>query len=154
MIVWNMEWCRKNEVVNKFAAFIFERKGNIDAMDQGTFNGVLSKYIKPLAPRFNALTSFFQLDAKGLKYLYGGELRSQKEIEQARKEPIFVHFTPNNTTRPWVKNCRHPLRKEYWRYCEIMVRLQDDTRSLKLKVIAMLFNLLPVRVYRALMTLK
>ena len=36
----------------------------------------------------------------------------------------------------------------------IMVRLQDDTRSLKLKVIAMLFNLLPVRVYRALMTLK
>lgn len=154
MIVWNMEWCRKNEVVNKFAAFIFERKGNIDAMDQGTFNGVLSKHIKPLAPRFNALTSFFQLDAKGLKYLYGGELRSQKEIEQARKEPIFVHFTPNNTTRPWVKNCRHPLRKEYWRYCEIMVRLQDDTRSLKLKVIAMLFNLLPVRVYRALMTLK
>lgn len=156
MIIWNLDWCRKNDVVAMFAQFIYARNGQIDAMDQGTFNGALSKYILTLPPKFNALTSFFQLNANDINCLWGGKLCHQKDIEDARKSPIFVHFTPNNTTRPWVRNCKHPLRKKYWSYREDnkSAVLQPDNRPLKLKVLSMLFYILPVKVYRALTNLR
>ena len=149
MIIWNLNYCRSHNVVDQFAEFIQNKKGKVDAMDQGTINGVLSKYIKPLPPCFNALTTFFQLSNSQIKILYGGELRDELEIEEARKNPIFVHFTPNNTTRPWIKNCRHPLRSFYWKYREDndKIILQEDKRNIKLKILSLLFYLLPIRVY-------
>lgn len=156
MLIWNLNFCRANKVVDRFAKFIQDRNGNVDAMDQGTINGVLSKLIKPCPLYFNALTSFFQLTGKQLKILYGGDLRKESSIEQARKNPIFVHFTPNNTTRPWMKHCRHPLRELYWKYREdrSFAPLQADNRSVKLRILSLLFYLLPVKMYRFITNLK
>lgn len=149
MIVWNLEWCREHGVVDKFADFITRRKGVVDAMDQGTFNGVLSKHIKPLAPKYNALTSFFQLDSDGIQAMWGRSVHTQAEISEAVENPIFIHFTPNHTTRPWVKNCRHPRRHEYWKYREDggTPKLQPDTRPAKLKFLGWLFYHLPLRLF-------
>lgn len=156
MIIWNLDFCRINHVVDQFAEFIQARDGNVDAMDQGTINGVLSKYIKPCPLCFNVLTPFYQLTAKQIKILYGGDLRSDFELEQACNRPIFVHFTPNNTTRPWVENCKHPLRNVYWKYREdnAFVSLQKDKRSKKIRFLSVLFYLLPIRVYRLIINLK
>lgn len=41
---------------------------------------------------------------------------TDNEILYAKEYPVFVHFTPNMTTRPWERHCRHPLRDMYWQY--------------------------------------
>lgn len=142
MILWNLDYCRENKVVDRFASFITERQGKVDAMDQGTLNGVLSRETLAIAPRHNMLTPYFQLTSQEISKVYGIKTYTQADIDAGREAPIFVHFTPNLTTRPWVKNCRHPLMSLYWKYrlkVDAAYNLQNDSRTLKLKLISWLF---------------
>lgn len=38
----------------------------------------------------------------------------QEEIEAAKKAPVILHYTPSFTSRPWCRDCRHPLKALYW----------------------------------------
>lgn len=157
MILWNLEYCRQNKVVDRFAQFITERDGKIDAMDQGTINGTLSAEIKTIEPWFNSLTAFFQLTAKQIRELYDVNTYSDAQLIVARQNPTFVHFTPNMTTRPWVKDCKHPLRSEYWKY-RLAVNpeysLQDDNRPTKLKILSTLYYAAPWWLYKSLLKIR
>lgn len=142
MILWNLDYCRQHNVVDRFASFIAGYNGNVDAMDQGTLNGVLSKETFIISPSNNMLTAFFQLTAQEISHIYGVKTYTQPDYEAGRKSPVFVHFTPNLTTRPWVKNCRHPLKNLYWKYrlkVDPAYRLQRDTRPAKIKMLSWLF---------------
>lgn len=141
VILWNLPLCRQINIVDRFEEFVTQHNGVVDAMDQGTFNGAISQYIKVLPP-IDALTSFFQLTSRQIQQLYGVKTYTDRELSKAKTEPVFVHFTPNMTTRPWVKNCRHPLRDLYWKY-RLKVNpefiLSPDLRSFKLKLLSWLF---------------
>lgn len=142
MIVWNLDACREKKLVDDIRLFIKNCNGQIDAMDQGTLNGALSQHIKELPPRYNVLTSYFQMNSKEISSYYRISTYSDEEIKEARKEPLFVHFTPNLTTRPWMEHCKHPLATEYWKYRRIISSskvLSKDTRPLKLKILSRLF---------------
>lgn len=115
-ILWNLDYCRKNKVVDKFADFVKSFGGNVPANDQGTINGVLSDEIKLLDPRYNVMTPFFDMSATDIKNLFDGNRYSQEEYNEAVDNPVFVHFTPFMTTRPWMENCRHPLKDQYWNF--------------------------------------
>lgn len=144
MIVWDLDRCREKKLIDDIRAFVKSRNGQIDAMDQGTLNGALSHQIKQIHPRFNMLTSFFQMNSKEISSYYKIPTYTDKEIMEARKSPLFIHFTPNLTTRPWVKHCQHPLQKEYWKYRQIISSsksLENDNRSMKLKFLSCLFFL-------------
>lgn len=148
MILWNLRKCREIDIVNKFIEFIKSKNGNVVAMDQGTINGTLKGNILILHPKWNVLTPFYQLSAEQLKRTYNlYEYYSQKQLDEAIKNPIFVHFVPNYTSRPWCKGCRHPLQEEYLKYrnmTEFKVnRLEKDKRRLRIKLIGKAFYLLP-----------
>lgn len=152
MILWNLKYCREHQVVKQFIDFINQHNGNVDAMDQGTINGTLKGNIYLLEPKWNAMTPFFQLDANELEIMGGWEnYYSQAEIEEAITNPVFVHFTPNYTTRPWVKKCRHPLKNQYKKYRNMtefkMEYLEEDKRNIKLKMFSVFFNLLSYRTF-------
>ena len=157
MILWNLDYCRSNNVVDRFARFITEHNGNVDAMDQGTINGVLSKEIKVLHPRANVLTSFFQMNSNIIKEMYGVRTYSDAEIAEAVTHPVFVHFTPNFVSRPWIKGCRHPLTHRYWQYRRMIDpngQAQTDCRSLKIKLLSSLFYALPWPLYKILLSIR
>lgn len=150
MILWNLDYCREHNVVEQFAEFITARNGIIDAMDQGTINGVLSHHIKALPPHANALTTFFEMSADQIQRFYGVQTYTSEEILEARRNPTFVHFTPSFITRPWVKNCRHPLAPKYWEYRKIFessTNLAPDNRKTKIKILSSLFHLLPFCIF-------
>ena len=118
-----------------------------------------TRLINPIHPRFNAFTSLFQMKKREILELYGlPAYYSDEEIMEARKHPVFVHFTPNMTTRPWVEHCSHPLRDDYWRYRKMTHNpernLQLDTRSKKLKVVAWGFQYLPFGIWLRLLRLR
>ncbi|MCQ2096645.1 MAG: glycosyltransferase family 8 protein [Fibrobacter sp.] len=147
MILWNLDYCREINFTQQCIDFVKERKGIVDAMDQGTINGVLGKQnlIKILPPKYNVFTALFQLNKKQIKKIYGlPNYYSDNEILEARTSPVFVHFTPNMTTRPWVKNCKHPLKNVYWKYREKThnnkFQLEKDKRRLKLKLLGFLYR--------------
>lgn len=153
MILFDLKKCREIEFTKLCLDFIAQRKGEVDAMDQGTINGVLGSrnLIKVINPKYNVLTSFFQLNSKDIQKIYGlPSYYSDNEIENACKYPVFVHFTPNMTTRPWVKNCKHPLRNEYWKYRKSFdkdVFYDEDKRNLKARILGLVYRNLPSSLY-------
>ena len=53
--------------------------------------------------------------AKILKYFREeSPFYSEEEIAQAKAHPVVLHYTPSFTSRPWVRTCRHLLKKLYW----------------------------------------
>lgn len=157
MILWNLDYCRKNNVVDRFAEFIAEHNGNVDAMDQGTINGVLSNKTKVLHPKANVLTSFFQMDSKIIREMYGVKTYSDDEIAEATTNPVFVHFTPNFVSRPWIKRCRHPLAQRYWQYRRMIDpngQPLPDCRPLKMKLLSSLFYTLPWTLYKLILKIR
>lgn len=154
VILWNLDICRKIGFIKQCKDFIKAHNGNVDAMDQGTINGVLGKQglIKEIHPKYNTFTSLFQLNRDSVLRIYGlPDYYSNEEIEEAVADPVFVHFTPNMTTRPWVKHCKHPMKEEYWRFRSMTEfgekQLESDTRSLKLRLLGWIYRSLPSSVY-------
>ncbi len=154
VILWNLEACRRIGFVKQCKEFIRNYNGNVDAMDQGTINGVLGRQglIKEIHPKYNTLTSLFQLNRESILLIYGlVDYYSDEEIEEAIEDPVFIHFTPNMTTRPWVRNCTHPFKGRYW-YFRSMTKfykkqLEPDNRCLKLRILGWMYRNLPSSTY-------
>lgn len=160
MILWNLDKCREIDTVKQCVDFVRSRNGNVDAMDQGTINGVFGKQnlIKPIHPKYNTLTSLFQFDHNEILSFYGlNHYYLDSEIIEARNNPVFVHFTPNMTTRPWVKHCKHPLQNEYWKYRRMTSYsneiLEPDVRKIKLKLLSWGYFHLPFFFFKKLLGL-
>ena len=154
MILWNLNICRQIDFVQKCKDFIKRRNGKIDAMDQGTINGVLGReqLIKVLHPKYNVFTSLFQLNSSQIKKIYGlSEYYSDKDIQEAIEHPVFVHYTPNMTTRPWIEHCKHPLATKYWDYRNqtefANQSLVTDNRSLKRRILGWFYRVNPSLYY-------
>lgn len=147
MILWNLKKCRELNIVEQFIKFIHMRKGKIDAMDQGTINGVLGSQnlIKVVSPKYNVITSLFQLKNKDILKIYNlPNYYSDEEIKEAIEKPVYVHYTPNMTTRPWVENCKHPLKNKYWYFREKgnfnLKILEKDKRNIKNRFLGFVYR--------------
>lgn len=153
VILWDVGKCRQVNIVQHFVDFVKIYHGIVDAMDQGTINGTLRGDIKVLHPKWNVMTPFFQKDAKDLSIMAGwDEYYTQEQINEAVNDPIYVHFTPNMTTRPWIKHCRHPLRKYYQKYRNMtgfkINTLEEDKRDIRTKTVGWLYRNLPYKVFQ------
>jgi hypothetical protein len=77
---------------------------------------------------------------------------SKEEIVQATEQPVFVHFTPSATRRPWVKGCDHPKKYEWDNYKCLTdwktVEDKIDTRKLKKRILDWMFRNLSVSTYK------
>lgn len=113
MLVINVDRWRKEGVQEKLIDFINKKKGKVAYHDQGTINAICRKK-KILHPKFNAMTPFFVLSSCQLqKYHKLGSYYSEKEITEAKQQPVFCHLTPYLVDRPWAKGNFHPLQKQY-----------------------------------------
>ena len=113
MLLINLKKWRKDNIEQKMIDFVQQHDGKVCYHDQGTINGVCVNK-KILHPRYNAMTPFFVMTLKQLKHYHSlKNYYTEKELLEARKKPVFIHFTPYLTDRPWVKGNLHPLRKLY-----------------------------------------
>lgn len=161
MILWNLKKCREIHFFEKCCEFINLYEGKVDAMDQGTINGVLGSrdLIKIIHPKYNVLTSMYQLEHDAIIRIYGlKDYYSDAELKEAIYDPVFVHFTPNMTTRPWEKHCKHPMKSEYWKFRSKTefndMELSEDKRGLKLRTLGWIYRNLPPFVFRMLQIMK
>lgn len=109
------EWRRQN-VGSDCLAFIDAHQGNVKHHDQGVLNGVLHNRRVILPARYNLMTIHYVFSRRKLVRYFNDHAAfySEKEIDEAKRAPVILHYTPSFTSRPWVKNCRHPLKELYW----------------------------------------
>lgn len=64
----------------------------------------------------NLMTIHYMLSREKLLNYFHEEagFYPQEEIEAAKKAPVILHYTPSFTSRPWCRDCRHPLKALYW----------------------------------------
>lgn len=116
MLLIDLEQWRKQGVEQACLKFIAEHGGNVTHHDQGVLNGVLKNDCAILPIRYNLMTIHYIFDRRRLnKYFQDhAAFYTTEEIAEAKNKPAILHFTPSFTSRPWVRTCRHPLKKLYW----------------------------------------
>ena len=107
---------RSNNAEQACLDFIAQHHGSVTHHDQGVLNGLFHQDVSILPLKYNVMTIHYIMDRdRMLKYFHEeSPFYSEGEIAQAKAHPTILHYTPSFTSRPWVKTCRHPLKKLYW----------------------------------------
>ena len=150
----NLEKWRKTNALKQMLYFIESKNGNVTHHDQGVINACFENDILILPPHYNVMTSFFDFrDVVSIKHYYGiTNYYSQNDINEAKKNPVFVHFTPSFSKRPWVVGSRHPFKNTYYNYLLKTPfknnELQKDDRSFKIRFLEKLFWVFGAKIYK------
>lgn len=118
MLLIDVQAWREHNIEEKCLDFINERNGRVTHHDQGVLNGIFSGNFLRLPVQYNLMTIHYIWKRESILKYFGetAEYYTEDEINQARKMPVILHFTPSFTSRPWCKDCKHPLKKYYWQY--------------------------------------
>lgn len=134
--------------------FIAAHSGKVNHHDQGVINGCFHHLIGALHPRYNVMTSFFDFKSVAhIRKFYDAEnFYSQAEINVAVTDPVFVHYTPSFSKRPWIEGSRHPLLNKYWEYLAKTPwadrKRQKDERSYQTKAMEKLYWILGATLWK------
>lgn len=140
----NLNRWRKLGMENKILNYLVTHNGKVFHHDQGLINKMCEqKLILPM--NYNMVTNFYIFPYSNFTQQ---PFYSEEEFKKGLTDPIFIHFTAGVANRPWMKNCRHPLKDLYRQYMKeagVDDYLQNDSRPFKLKALSFLyFNFRPL----------
>lgn len=138
MLLINLDYWRSNNVKDLFFQYIPEHS-KVIASDQDVLNALFCRKKKWLPITFNLQTGFFR-DPPVYELL-----KYQKEVDEARVDPVVVHFVIN---KPWINTYEEyglPYKSTFLKYKEqtIWKDCKDINRwTFRRKVTAFVGNLL------------
>lgn len=120
MILLDLDMWRQLKIEQRCINFINQHQGNVHHHDQGVLNSLLYDKVEIVPMRFNVITIHYFFSIKKIRKYYKehAEFYTDREINEAKEEPVILHFTPSLTCRPWVKGCKHPFKNRYWEILE------------------------------------
>lgn len=138
-LLLNLKQWREEGIEAKILDYLIAHNGNVFHHDQGLINAVcIRKMILPV--NYNMVTNFFVFPYHSFKQQ---PFYSKEEMEDGKKHPIFIHFTAGVANRPWMENCKHPLKNIFLKYKARSlyknIPLEKDSRPMKLKLLAGLY---------------
>ena len=148
----NLKKWREDNLEDKFLDYVIENNGEVFHNDQGVINVICRDKILKIDPKYNLLSPFFEVDYYDVLKWYGMKKYYSREIvEDALKNPVFIHLTQFVHGRPWFTNAsNHPLRKQFDYYAvktpfknEVYV---EDNRHLRGKLFSFTYRILPFSV--------
>ncbi|NMP16514.1 glycosyltransferase family 8 protein [Thalassotalea sp. Y01] len=151
MIKLNLIKIRNSDYSSQVTHLIETHMGEFPHHDQGIINFIFKDSIKIIKPKYNVMTPFLLMNARELKELYQLQnYYSEEDIDDARSNPVFIHFTQSLITRPWVVNSTHPFKDKFEFYYERSVgelKPNIDSRSFNNKLVSTLFKLFPFKLF-------
>ncbi len=150
LLLIDLKKWRSMEVGKKCLVFIDSHNGLVKHHDQGVLNGVLKEHWERLPLRFNVMTIHYILSQTKILRFYKDEspYYDAEEVVEAIKSPIILHYTPSLTSRPWEKNCKHPLRVIYKEFLDQTpwkgYPLVSDNSPWYVRLINLRYRLLPI----------
>ena len=130
VLLINLDWWRKNNAISLFVEYITKYSERIKFQDQDILNAVFSNHILFLPVTYNFQHGF-------LKRIPNYDYRKyEKEVEEARKDPVIVHYTLG---KPWEKTVpdAHPFTSTFTKYQRQTIWRNSkkiDRRSTMLKI--------------------
>lgn len=119
VIVLNLQLWREMNIEQRCLEYVLEHEGNPPFVDQGTINYICKDHIKVLSPHYNLINPMFMFSVERIKKLFKiDKYYTQAEVDDAKSNPIVIHYTGEFFNRPWFSNCTHPLKKVYLDYLE------------------------------------
>lgn len=154
MLLIDLSRWRGQDITNRLVEFVEKYNGQIKAMDQGAINGYFKGNIDIIHPKFNCMTLFYRHSSTHLAKLGAWEkYYDDNLIKEAIENPVFIHFTPAYTARPWQKHCTHPEKERYLFYRQLsgfrMDSLEADNRNSVSKILSILYHILPFDFFMA-----
>lgn len=117
VIALNLKKWRYHNIESLCVDFIKKHKGSPPHNDQGTINFVCKDAKMILPPQYNLMNPMFMFNVKQLNRLFKmNKYYSQQAVDNAKNNPVVIHYTEELYNRPWFSNCTHPLRKLYLQY--------------------------------------
>ena len=153
-LLMNLVKIRDEDGLNKMMNVIKKYNGKVQHHDQGVINAAFDNDIFYLHPKYNTMTSLYDFkNVQSIEDYYGAtKYYSQEIITEAKENPVFIHFTPGFSKRPWIKGCRHPLQNKYWKYLSMTPweneLKQEDKRQLKYKLIEKIYWIFGYKIYK------
>lgn len=140
VLLMNLKYWREKHVTERTMEFIKNFPEKCYAWDQGALNNVLQdeKLFLPLKYNFTS-TYFDELTRIHLDKKYWDEVNLTKQ------SPVVIHYT---CTKPWYKECQHPLKSLFYKYQELTPwkkskpRYQYNKLSSKVKRMLQSLNLM------------
>lgn len=151
MLLINLKKWREYNLENKFLKFIDNHNGSVIHHDQGVINGVI-KNKKILPVKYNLMTSYYMMERKEIIEFYNveDEFYSEKEIKEAIKSPVYIHYTPGFTTRPWIKGCKHPKVNLFWKYLKMTpwkdLKPIKNNEKIRVKIVNWIYLNIPFKI--------
>lgn len=109
VLLINLEYWRKNDVLDDFLCIIKDKRPVLRCHDQDVLNYLFRENKKMLPLKYNMQNSF----------LYRRELvplpwTLDDQIAEGQKQPVIIHFV--TTPKPWHSDCHHPYKAEFEYY--------------------------------------
>ena len=151
LLLINLKKWRDDKIESKFLDFINLYNGSVPHHDQGTLNAICNDKIYILHPKYNLMPPMLIYNENKIKKLYSlNQYYSQKELDEASENPVFIHFTADFYNRPWFKECSHPMKniflkyfnKTAWKY-----QFEDKKLTKNARIMYLLYKFLPFKIY-------
>lgn len=108
----NLKYWRRFNIAEKCVELLLENKDIFRFMDQDANNVLLHDKVLFLDFKYNMQRQFYG-DAQYL-FLHKDKISRIKEV---LNNPVIVHF--NGPTKPWHRECNHPLKYKYLNYANM-----------------------------------
>ncbi|MBR6163869.1 glycosyltransferase family 8 protein [bacterium] len=117
VMLMNLEYFRQHNLSERLFDYIEHNKDKIEYYDQDAFNNLIHGNWYKLPPKYNAgdilLSTLSHVKNMGLLPVY-----SDEEIEEAKKNPVIVHFAGSFHYKLWYENSIHSGQERYLAYKE------------------------------------
>ncbi len=131
VLLVNLEYWRKHDIVRVFMNYMQEHADILKFHDQDVLNALFCDKKVVLPIKYNFTSGYLWISSQ---YDFG---RYEKELHEALKDPVIVHFTAD---KPWVyygRQPKHPFTSTFFKY-QSQTRwkgVKTDRRPFKLRVI-------------------
>lgn len=151
----NAKLLREDKMESKFLNFIDLHRGNPPVLSEGTINVVCKGRIKTIHPKFNFGSALLMYKNHSLNVLSNEKVFYPSTIlDEARSQPIVIHYLAGWYKRPWESGCTHPLKHKY---LEIKAKslwkdepLKDKRLPVKLKFLKLVSLIFPIELVKLL----
>ena len=131
VLLVNLEYWREHRVVRGFMRYIQEHADILTCHDQDVLNALFydKKVVLPI--KYNLVCGFMWSSSQ---HDFG---RYEKEMQEALKDPVVVHFTGGKPWQQYSRLPQHPFSSTFFKY-QSQTRwkgVKIDRRSFKLRVI-------------------
>ena len=127
VLLMNLDYFRKNNLSQRLFDYIKHNKDKIEYYDQDAFNNLLKGNWLKIPPKYNAgdilVETLQNVINMGLVPVY-----SDKEVDEARTNPVIVHYAGSFHYKLWYKYCIHSKQDLFLYY-----RSKTPFKNAKLK---------------------